>query len=92
MNSLADETEPSSTSQVSDDEDEELDLPPSQPKLKSFKQAMESLEDVKIFLEHSGCLEQASNTSSLISKLASCHAISLVQSTLDQYFILPNTE
>ena len=50
-------------SQVSDDEDEELDLPPSQPKLKSFKQAMESLEDVKIFLEHSGYLEQASTTS-----------------------------
>ena len=62
LNCLADEPEPSSTSQVSDDEDEEqdeeLDLPPTQPKLKSFKQAMESLEDVKIFLEHSGCLEQ----------------------------------
>ena len=58
LNCLTDEPEPSSTSQVSDDEDEELDLPPSQPKLKSFKQAMESLEDVKIFSEHSGCLEQ----------------------------------
>ena len=92
LNSLADEPEPSSTSQVSDDEDEELDLPPSQPKLKSFKQAMESLEDVQIFLEHSGCLEQAFTTSSLISELASCHAKSLVQSTLDKYFTLPNTE
>lgn len=50
LNSLADEPEPSSTSQVSDDEDEELDLPPSQPELKSFRQ--ESLEDVRIFLEH----------------------------------------
>ena len=52
LNSLADEPEPSSTSQLSDDEDEELDLPPPQPKL---REAMESLEDVRIFLEHSGC-------------------------------------
>ena len=58
LNCIADEPEPSSTSQVSDDEDEELDFPPSQPKLKSFKQAMESLENVKFFLEHSGCLKQ----------------------------------
>jgi len=35
--------------QEDDDEDEELDLPPPQPKLKSFRQAMESLEDVRIF-------------------------------------------
>jgi len=53
---------------------------------------MESLEDVRIFLEHSGCLKQASTASSLISELASCHAKSLVQSTSDQYFTLPNTE
>ena len=91
LNSLADEPEPSSTSyrHVSD---KELDLPPCQPKLKSFRQAMESLEDVRIFVEHFGCLEQASTTSCLISELASCHTKSLVQSTLDQYFTLPNTE
>ena len=92
LNSLADEPEPSSTRHVSNDEDEELDLPPCQPKLKSFRQAMKSLEDVRIFVEHSGCLEQASTTSCLISELASCHAKSLVQSTLDQYYTLPNTE
>ena len=73
-------------------EDEEFDLPPPQPKLKSFRQAMESPEDVGVFLEHSGCLEQASTASSIISELASCHAKSLVQSTLDRYFTLPNTE
>ena len=90
MNSLTDNQNPHPLVKFYD-KDEELDVPPCQPKLKSFREAMESLEDVKIFLEHSGCLEQARTTSSLLSELASYHAKSLVQSTLDQYFSLPNT-
>ena len=48
LNSLT-EQGPSSTNRVSDDEEEELDLPPPQPKLKSFREAIDSLEDVRIF-------------------------------------------
>ena len=52
-----------------EDEEEELDIPPPLPKLYTYKQSMESLEDVKIFLEHRGCLEQASTATSLLTEL-----------------------
>ena len=69
LNSLTEEEEPASL-----DIDEELDTPPPLPKLHTYKQEMESLEDVKIFLEHRGCLEQASIAASPMSELATSHS------------------
>ncbi len=64
-----------------------FDVVSPEPKLKSFKEAIQYLEDCRIFLEHHGCFEQASTATSLVSDLASCHAKSLTQSTLDQFFV-----
>ena len=80
---------------VDEDEDEEeefeeeefdVDMPPPPPKIQTYKQAVESLEDIKIFLEHHGRLELASNATSLLSELATCHAATLSQTTLHQFF------
>ncbi len=47
-----------------EDEDEEedldIDLPPPPPKIQTYKQAIESLEDIMIFLEQHGQIELAS--------------------------------
>ncbi len=44
-----------------EDEDEEedldIDLPPPPPKIQTYKQAIESLEDIMIFLEQHGQIE-----------------------------------
>ena len=51
--------------------------------IQTYKQAVESLEDIK---EHHGRLELASNATSLLSELATCHAATLSQTTLHQFF------
>ncbi len=51
-----------------EDEDEEddldIDLPPPTPKIQTYKQAIESLEDIMIFLEQHGQIELASKATS----------------------------
>ena len=49
-------------------------MPPSPPKIQTYKQAVVFLEDIKIFLEHHGHLELASNATSLLSELSTCHS------------------
>ena len=75
---------------IDEDEDEEedfdVDMPSSPPKIQTYKQVVVSLEDIKIFLEHHGRLELASNATSLLSELATCHAATLSQTTLHQFF------
>ena len=75
---------------VDEDKDEEedfdVDMPPPPPKIQTYKQAVVSLEDIKIFLEHHGRLELASNATSLLSELVTCHAATLSQTTLHQFF------
>ena len=68
LDSLTEEVDP-----VTGEEEEE-DVPPPVPKLQSYKEAICSMEDIKIFLEDCGCL-----------KLASCawNSLILMQSTLD---------
>ena len=62
---------------VDEDKDEEedfdVDMPPPPPKIQTYKQAVVSLEDINIFLEHHGRLKLASNATSLLSELATCH-------------------
>ena len=48
-------------------EDFDVDMPPPPPKIPTYKQAVVSLEDIKIFLEHHGRLELASNAPSSLN-------------------------
>ena len=70
----------------SGDEEEEFDVPPPAPKIRNYKVAIQSLEDIKIFLEDRGHFEQASTAASLLAQVASKHSSSLTQATLDRYF------
>ena len=65
------------------DVDEEFDLSPPSPKIKSYREAIQSLEDIQMFLESRGCLKAASNVSSMINQVASHHVSSITQTTLD---------
>ena len=84
LDSLTEEVEPV-TGDV-EEEEEEFNVPPPVPKLQSYKEAIRSLEDIKIFLEDRGCFEQASTASSLLAQMATRHSYTLMQSTLDHYF------
>ena len=65
-----------------------LDIPPPPPRIKSFKEAVQALENVETFLENRGCLDSAHTTSLLLNDVASNYVSSLKQSTLD-HFITP---
>ena len=68
------------------DVDEEFDVLPPSPKIKSYKEAIQSLEDVQTFLESRGCLEAANDAFTLINQLAAQHVSTLsTQTNLDQY-------
>ena len=73
------------TTEEKSDVDEEFDVPLPSPKIKSYRETIQSLEESQIFLDSRGCLEAATHASSLIN-LVSCHHVSnLTQTTLDQY-------
>ena len=61
-----------------------------EPKIKSFSEAIHSLEEVKAFLDAKGCSEQATVVASAADMVASLNCSSLasgrqLQSTLDEY-------
>ena len=57
--------------------DEEFDISLPSPKIMSYREAIQSLEDSQIFLDSRGCLEAATHVSSnslinLVTYLSSC--------------------
>ena len=48
----------------SGDEEEEFNVPPPAPKIRNYKEAIQSLEGIKIFLEDHGHFEQPSTAAS----------------------------
>ena len=52
----------------SDTEEVDYDLLSPPPKLTCFKQAIEALEDVQVFLEHRGYVEQATSVGNVMIK------------------------
>ena len=73
---------------MTDDEEEleeEFNVPPPAPKLKSLQEAIQSLEDIKVYLEDHGLFDQATAATDLL-QLASSHASSLTQLTLHHFF------
>lgn len=75
--SLADEDE-------SDTED--LDLQPPPPKIGNYREAIESLEEIRNFLESHAHFTEASTANSLIDQVAQLHSAGVKQSTLHDYF------
>ena len=73
--SLSDDTE---LIVVDDSQSEEdLDIPPPVPTIKSYLEAAKSLEEVKVFLEGQGCFEEASAVSSVLTHVVKGHSSSL---------------
>ena len=70
-------------------DDVSFDFEPPSPKIKSFSEAIHSLEGVKSFLDAKGYSEQETVVSSALDMVASLNCTSLTsgrQRTLDEYF------
>ena len=52
-----------STVQQNNSDNDDLDICPPSPRIKNFKEAVQTLEDVQTFLENHGCLDAAHTTS-----------------------------
>ena len=85
LDSLTEEEEPMSLTD-GEEEEEEFNVPPPAPKLQSFKEAIQSLDDIKVFLEDRGHFEQASTAAALFAQMASSHSSTMMQLTLDHFF------
>ena len=70
----------------SDTEEVDYDLLPPLPKLTCFKQAIEALEDVQVFLEHRGYVEQATSVGNVMINLADISVDNYTHTKIDQYF------
>ena len=73
--------------QISDDEpgnEDDIDLPA--PKLRNFKEAIQSLDDVQQFLESKGYIEEALKIGSAVDTLTILKLKSSQQATLHNYF------
>ena len=68
----------------SDTEEVDYDLLPPPPKLTCFKQAIEALEDVQVFLEHRGYVEQATPVGKVMINLAGISVYNYTQTTIDE--------
>ena len=66
-------------------DNEDLDILPPSPKIKNFKEAVQALEDVQLFLESRGCMESAHANSLVLNSVASDYTSILKQSTLDRF-------
>ena len=67
------------------DEEDEMDVEPPPPKLRNFKEAVQSLEDVQQFLESRGYIEEALTIGSAVDTMTVLKLKSLKQSTLHDY-------
>ena len=77
--------------ELPDDRDEsdteDFDLLPPPPKLRNFQEVIQSLDDVKKFLEHRKCFTAAQNTDNLMNDVTSLYSSNTVrQSTIHDYF------
>lgn len=68
------------------DPEDDVDVPPPVPKIKDFKEAIQTLEDVQNFLESRNCLEMATKTNTLINEVAAYQASTMRQTTLTHFF------
>ena len=64
------------------DPGDDIDVPPPVPKIKDFKEAVQTREDLQNFLESRNCLEMAAKTNTLINEVAAYQASTMRQTTL----------
>ena len=69
-----------------DNHEDRIDDPPPVPKIKSYKEAIQSLEDIQDFLERRGCIEEAMGIASKVDMIANLRITSSRQTTLLDYF------
>ena len=83
--------DPSTTSTCTESEPEkdELDLEPPAPKLRNLGEAIRHLEDVQVFLDSRGYVNEATIIASAVDTVASLHCKTGRQSTLDEYLTPP---
>jgi len=79
------EGEAEDASQEMDEEDDEFDDSPVIPKLKTYKEAINSLEDVCQFLEHKGLGIEALSIGSSINHIVALKNSNSRQATLHEY-------
>ena len=73
------------TEELESDVEEECDVLPPEPKLKSIRQAIESLEDVQYFLQYHGHPNDPSKLSSVIDHLAHIQSKKRIQTSMDDF-------
>ena len=59
--------------------------PPPQSKLKTYKEAISSLEDVQLFLENQGHVEESMQLGTLVDKLTIARISTMKQKTLHEF-------
>ena len=67
------------------DNEQSPDLEPPQPKLKTYKEAIMSLEDVQLFLESRGRAEEAMQVGAFMDTLSVVQIATAQQTTLHDY-------
>ena len=72
----------------SDTEEVDYDLLSPPPKLTCFKQAIEALEDVQVFLEHRGYVEQATSVGNVMINLPGISVDNYTHTTIAILFIM----
>ena len=68
-----------------EEEDDMEDVPPPL-KIKNFQEAIQSLEDVKYFLETRGCMQEATKVHTLIDAVAYVHSSTARQTNIQDFF------
>ena len=76
------------TVEQNNSDSEDLDIPPPPPRIKSLKEAVQVLEDIQTFLDNHSYQDSANTASLLLNDIASKHASSLKQTTLDHFIRL----
>ena len=85
LEGLGQEEEEEVGDEEEDEREEEMDVEPPPPKLKSFREAIECLEDVQQFLESKGCIEHSLGIGSTIDTMTALKVKSLQQTSLHDY-------
>ena len=67
---------------VHDGDEESLDISLAPPKIRSFQEAIQALEEVKHFLDSCGCIARATQASSLVDDLASLNTCATKQTSI----------
>ncbi len=74
------------TSDDEEDEENDEDPEPAVHKFNNFKEIITSLDDIKLFLDNRGLIEEATATSNLIDAVSCAHLGKAKQATILDYF------